>query len=270
MNPSFFTITITDSWFTSNQLGGGGSRVFILRACLNHNGRWLNYRESQSLFARADNARGNAREVFGDTYIKIFPEVDPILYMENEYEYDDENENEYDWQVLNLLGYAPRGIIIRYAPGPWVDLQTLDAIGRNHADDSENTNYPDHWNNIEPHFGFEQLLTPRHFGENESRSVEIVGDGNYYDTFYARHIARTQHNHTWTRFQSIFRGRRARNRHQGEVQHMNHYRAEQAHYRYLNNIREEARQVRQQSRAINRSHNPNDCPHLIDNLKIKF
>ena len=296
MNPSFFTFSITDSWMASNQLGGRGRREFKLIARLNRNGRWLNYRESQALFNwrelaenhtaqnvgtthhemfgelgeiryfdenhTAQNVGTTEREVFGDTYIQIFPQVNPILYMEREDEYDDNgDENEYVWQVLNLPGYAPDGIIIRYAPGPWVELQTRHG---------GNTNYPDYWNNINPHFGFEQLLTPSHFGENESRSVEIVGDDNYYDTFYARHIARTRHNHTWTRFQSIVRGRRARNRHQAQVHHMNHYRAEQAHLQHLARMREEAEEARRRHRAENRGQPMDNMPHLIDNIKLKF
>lgn len=151
--------------------------------------------------------------------------------------------------MLNSAVYAPNGIEIYYEPGPWLELQT-----RNGGDE----NYPDHWNNINPHFGFQQLLTPAHFGENEGRTLEIIGDDNYYDTFYARYIARTQHNHTWTRFQSIFRGRRAR-------RHVQRLR-EQRHLVQNQNAAQHAQEV---SRDNNRG-DLNECRHLIYNIKLKF
>ena len=254
---SFFTIRITDSWAANNQQGGTGSRQFKLRARLNHRGIWLTYTQSQALFASANlaNQVEDAHEVFGDTYIQIFPEDDPILYTEREDEYDDNEPYREDvWQVLNLAGYAPDGIEIYYEPGPWVELQT-----RNGGDE----NYPDHWNNINPHFGFQQLLTPAHFGEHEGRTLEIVGDDNYYDTFYARYIARTQHNHTWTRFQSIFRGRRAR-------RHVQRLREQQRHLRHMRDDAQEAQQLHRNNNRGQRGQDMDDLSHLIDNIKLKF
>lgn len=245
---SFFTFRLTDSWAADNQLGGHGSREFILRARLNHNGRWLTYAESRALF----NQRG-----FGDTYIQIFQRFDPILYTEREVEYDD-NGDEIEhipvWQVLNSAVYAPNGIEIYYEPGHWVGLQT-----RNGGDE----NYPDHWNNINPHFGFQQLLTPAHFGEHEGRTLEIVGDDNYYDTFYARYIARTQHNHTWTRFQSIFRGRRAR-------RHVQRLREQGQHLVQNQNAAQHAQEVSRANNRGQRGPDMDDLPHLIYNIKLKF
>ena len=252
---SFFTIRITDSWAANNQQGGTGSRQFKLRARLNHRGIWLTYTQSQTLFASANlaNQVEDAHEVFGDTYIQIFPEDDPILYTEREDEYDDNEPYREDvWQVLNLAGYAPDGIEIYYEPGSWVELQT-----RNGGDE----NYPDHWNNINPHFGFQQLLTPAHFGENESRTVSFLGNDGIYEE--ALELITQRRANAARRLQSIFRGRRAR-------RHVQRLREQQRHLRHMRDDAQEAQQLHRNNNRGQGGQDMDDLSHLIDNIKLKF
>ena len=244
MNPSFFTVNITDSCNSYNQLGESGSREFILRASLIHNDRLLTYRESQDLFDRADKAYENGtttREVLGDVYIRIYPERDPVLYR-----YDDGQI-----QRMRFGAYAPEGLEIHYAPGHWVMLQKQPNSGGD-------TDYPENWNNINPHFEFESLLFPAHFGEIEHRVLSIAGDSDIYEQALREYSA--------LRLQSVIRGRNAR-------RHVQRIRREERQQRHLNDNRNTVQQYMQGIRARYRNthstNNPN-LPELKNNLNIKF
>ena len=224
-----FTIKITDSWMSSNQMGGHGAHEIIFRACLNHNGRWINYRHDLEPIT------------WGNTYIQLYPEDDTIYYRHIDHEFDaDDLPFQYVWREMEFNEYAPDGISIYYEPGPWVELQTPGYGGER--------NYPQHWNNVRPHWGFERLLTPRHFGENVFRSMEIIGDDNYYSFNMFKH---EDNEPRLIRFQSLFRGYLSRKRHASAIERM----------------RERMRRYR--IRRASRTDNLN-LPHFTDNLNIKF
>lgn len=237
MNDTFFTVNITDSCNSHAQPYGdiedpNHSRTFILRASLIHNDRLLTYRESQDLLERADKAHDNV-------YIKIYPERDPVLYT-----YDGGQI-----QKMNFSAYAEAGVEIYFQPGYWVMLQ------KHFGGD---TNYPENWDNIKPHFGFESLLFPARFGEIEDRVLSIAGDSDIYEQALREYSA--------LRIQSVTRGRNAR-------RHVQRIRREASQQRHLNDNRNTVQQHMRGLRARHRATyltNNLSLPHLTNNLNIKF